>query len=120
MAKKRRIVEKAPEEEYEFVPPEFDEKEFILKDFYGTKVVLVVAVIAVVFGIICAVIQKALNNFWLALAVLFVGAFVQKPLLKLCKFDPELLESKTMVGNIFLYLLFGLGIWILGVNPPFI
>ena len=53
MAKKRRIIEKEVEEEYEFIPPEFDEKEFILKDIYGTKVLMAVALLSIIIGILC-------------------------------------------------------------------
>jgi len=121
MAKKRRIIEKQAQEEYEFVPPEFDEEEFIRKDLYGTKVLLVVALYSVIIGVLCSCLQKAFVDvgLWLGLALLFLGIAAIKPLLKLLKFDPELLERKTMVGNVLLYLLLGLGIWILLVNPPF-
>ena len=121
MAKKRRIIEKkAQEEEYEFVPPEFDEEEFIRKDLYGTKVLLVV-VFAAVIGVLCSCVQKAFTDagLFLGLLLLFFGVAAIKPFLKLVRFDPDLLERKTMVGNYILYLLLGLGIWILLVNPPF-
>ena len=122
MAKKRRIIEKkAQEEDYEFVPPEFDEEEFIRKDLYGTRVLFVVVAFAVIIGILCSCVQKAFTDvgLFLGLLLLFLGVSAIKPLLKLVRFDPELLERKTMVGNYLLYLLLGLGIWILLVNPPF-
>ena len=122
MAKKRRIIEKkAKEEDYEFVPPEFDEEEFIRKDLYGTKVLLVVVVFAAVIGVLCSCVQKAFTDagLFLGLLLLFFGVAAIKPFLKLVRFDPDLLERKTMVGNYILYLLLGLGIWILLVNPPF-
>jgi len=121
MAKKRRIIEKQPQEEYEFVPPEFDEEEFIRKDLYGTKVLLIVAVFSVIIGVLCSCVQKAFTDIglWLALALMFLGVAAIKPMLKLLRFDPDLLERKTMVGNILLYLLLTLGVWILFVNPPF-
>ena len=122
MAKKRRIIEKkAQEEDYEFVPPEFDEEEFIRKDLYGTKVLMVVAVFSVIIGVLCSCVQKSFVDIglWLALALMFLGVAAIKPMLKLLRFDPDLLERKTMVGNILLYLLLSLGVWILFVNPPF-
>lgn len=124
MAKKRRIIEKEQvEEDYEFVPPKFDEAEFIYKDFYGTKVLLIVAAMAVVFGIICALVQvnssDVTKSFWYSLIILFVGMFLQKPLLKLFRIRVDLLETKSMIGNYILFLFLGLGVWILGVNPPF-
>ena len=123
MAKKRRIIEKkAQEEEYVFVPPEFDEEEFIRKDFYATKVLLIVAVYSVVIGILCSCLQKMLsgnNGLYLGLALMFLGIAAIKPLLKVLKFDTDLLERKTLVGNAILYLLLTLGVWILMLNPPF-
>ena len=122
MAKKRRIIEKEAQEEYEFVPPEFDEEEFIRKDLYGTKVLLIVACFSIIIGVLCSCLQLSFTDktgLWLGLLLLFLGIAAIKPLLKLLRFDPELLERKSMVGNYILYLLLGLGIWILMVNPPF-
>ena len=122
MAKKRRIIEKEAQEEYEFVPPEFDEEEFIRKDLYGTKVLLIVACFSIIIGVLCSCLQLSFadkTGLWLGLLLLFLGITAIKPLLKLLRFDPELLERKSMVGNYILYLLLGLGIWILMVNPPF-
>ena len=122
MAKKRRIIEKEAQEEYEFVPPEFDEEEFIRKDLYGTKVLLIVACFSIIIGVLCSCLQLSFSDktgLWLGLLLLFLGIAAIKPLLKLVRFDPELLERKSMVGNYILYLLLGLGIWILMVNPPF-
>ena len=50
MAKKRRLIVEEPEESYEFTPTEFNEREFILKDIYGTKICLVVLVFGVIVG----------------------------------------------------------------------
>lgn len=123
MAKKRRIIaEKPVEEEYEFIPPEFDEKEFILKDFYGTKITVVVAIFSIIIGILCSCIQRAWDDrasLYLALALYFLALFAIKPLLRLCKLDPDRIEGKSMIGNYLVYLLFCLGVWILFINPPF-
>lgn len=122
MAKKRRVIEKKQEEEYEFVPPEFDEEEFIRKDFYGTKVLLVVAVFAIVIGILCSCLQKISAEFGLSfgLILLFLSAAVLKLLLKMIRLDPDLIESRSMIGNYIMFLLLGLGVWILLINPPFL
>jgi hypothetical protein len=117
MAKKRRLVEKE-EEEYEFVPPEFDEKEFILKDLYGTKILIVVSILAIVIGILCACLQRAWAWYG-GLALLVLTACVLKQLLKSLKFDVDLIEQKSMIGNYVLFLLLGLGVWVLFINPPF-
>ncbi len=118
MAKKKR-VEPAKEPEYEFTPPDFDEREFILKDIYSTKIAIIVAVLAVVAGF-CA---GAITNLWAwygGLIVLFVVLAGMKPFLNLIKFDADLIETKTMIGNYLMYLLLGIAVWILMVNPPFV
>jgi uncharacterized membrane protein len=122
MAKKRRLVEKEKEDEYEFVPPEFDEKEFILKDLYGTKILLVVALLSIVIGILCSCVQRAFPDFglYLGLLLLFLSTAALKPILKLLRFDSDLIDQKTMIGNYIMFLLLGLGVWILFVNPPFL
>lgn len=122
MAKKKRRVQAKPEEEYEFVPPEFDEKEFILKDLYGTKVLLVVTALAVIVGIVSAIIYDIDHDGYLYLigiVLMFLVVLGMKEFLKLLKFDPDLLESKSMIGNYVLFLLLSLGVWIVLINPPF-
>ena len=118
MAKKRKLVAEEKEPEFEFVPPSFDEKEFILKDLYGTRVTLTVTVIAIVVGI-CAACLNQLWAWYRGLILLVVGVLGLKELLKLLRFHVDLLESKSMIGNYFMFLLLSLGVWILLINPPF-
>ena len=78
MAKKRRRITEDPEEDYEFVPVEFDEREFILKDIYGTKITLAVIALSVVVGFIAAsLVQINDGEFWwggMVLAFIMVGS----------------------------------------------
>ncbi|MFA6680372.1 MAG: hypothetical protein WCR96_07815, partial [Candidatus Methanomethylophilaceae archaeon] len=119
MAKKKRRVEKVTEEEYEFTPPEFDEKEFILKDIYGSKVLFAVTILAIVIGILASCIEKVWSWYGglLLIIVVIVG---MKSFLKILKFDVSLLEQKSMLGNYVLFFLLSLGMWILFINPPFV
>jgi uncharacterized membrane-anchored protein len=117
MAKKRRRT-KPKEEEYEFVPPDFDEREFILKDIYGTKILLVVSLLAILMGIVASFIHKAWEWYGGMLLLILVIAGM-KELMKLLRFDLDLIEAKTMVGNYILFFLLSLGTWILLINPPF-
>ena len=120
MAKKRRRTTEKAEETYEFVPPEFDEKEFLLKDLYGTKVFMVVLLLAVIVGILASCIQKFANDFWwLGLLLIILAMISFKQLLSLLKFRAELVEQKTLIGNYIMFLFLSLGIWILLLNPPF-
>lgn len=122
MAKKKRIIKKDIEEEYEFIPPEFDEAEFIRKDIYSTKVLLIIAAMAVVTGVICSYIQKSFNwptGVYLGFTLLFSSAIIINPVFRLIGFNMDLLEKKSIIGNCVMFLLLGLGVWILFVNPPF-
>lgn len=118
MAKKKRLVRKEPEEEYEFVPPEFDEREFILKDIYGTKILVAVTVLAVVIGALAACIDIAWAWYG-GLLLLLVVAVALKPFLVKIGLEADRIDAKGMVGNYVLFLLLALGVWILCTNPPF-
>jgi len=121
MAKKKRRIIEEKEEEYEFVPAEFDEREFILKDIYGTKVLFVITALAIVVGIIGSLLCRSIaDNGWIiATAVSFLVVLLMKKLLMLMGFRVDLLDMKTMLVNYFLYLMLALGVCIIFVNAPF-
>jgi hypothetical protein len=114
MAKKKRRIIEEKEEQYEYVPPEFDEREFILKDIYGTKVLFVITGLAVMVGIIGAVLCKVGgdNGWYAATAVSFFVVLIMKKLLMLLGFRVDLLELKTMLINYLLFLMLALGVCI--------
>jgi hypothetical protein len=116
MARKKRKDEK--EEEYEWVPPEFDEKAFLLKDIVGTKSLMYTTAIAVAFGIISFAVGTAINNYVGFLAYV-AGAIVLNFSYNMLKINRADIDKKTMIGNIALYFLLALGIWIVMMNPPF-
>ena len=122
MAKKKRRIVEEPEEEYEFTPTEFNEREFILKDIYGTKVFAV----AMILGLIVGIVGAAIINIWdssyawiVATLISFAVCFGMKKILELLRFRPEMLEMKSLAGNYLLYLVLALGVCILGINAPF-
>ncbi len=120
MAKKKRRIVEEPEEEYSFTPTEFNEREFILKDLYMTKVFMVVAVLAIIVGIVGAVICNAnMSLWWLATLISFAVCALLTRILGLLKFRVDMLETKSMLGNYLLFLMLALGICILLINPPF-
>ncbi len=118
--KKRRIVEQA-EEEYEFTPTEFNEREFILKDLYMTKVFVVVMVLGFVMGIVGALLTDHIASYgWiLATIAVFLVLGVMGKLLGLIGFRMDMVDSKSMMGNYLIYLCLALGICIFLINPPF-
>ncbi|MBR4503378.1 MAG: hypothetical protein IKP20_00065 [Candidatus Methanomethylophilaceae archaeon] len=124
MAKKRRLIVEEPEEDYEFTPTEFNEREFILKDIYGTKVCLVTLVLGVVVGIIGGLICKfgfgsGINWLWIVATLLSFGVMALMPkILSAMGFRPDMVETKSMIGNYLIYLALALAICIIVVNPP--
>jgi len=119
--KKRRIIEKK-EEEYVFVPSEFDEREFILKDIYGTKVLFVITGLAILVGIIGAVFYATMDHSiaWVpATALAFGMVLIMKNLLKIFGFRVDLLETKTLLMDYLIFLMLALGVCILLINAPF-
>lgn len=116
MARKKRKDEK--EEEYEWVPPEFDEKAFLLKDIVGTKALMFTAAMAIVFGIVSFAVGVAINNYVGFLAYV-AGAIALNYSYTLLKINRADIDKKTTIGNVALYFLLALGIWIILMNPPF-
>lgn len=120
MAKKKRRIVEEPQEEYEFTPTEFNEREFILKDIYMTKVFMVVAVLAIVVGIVGAIICNIDSGlWWLATVISFAVCIALTKILGLLKFRVDMLDMKSMLGNYLLFLMLALGICILFINEPF-
>jgi len=125
MAKKKRRGSEEPEDTYEFVPPEFDEREFLLKDIYGTKVLIVVSLLAVLVGVVAACLQSIINSGTtlvqaapglLLIMLVIVGL---KQFLTLLKFRVDLMDQKMLIGNYILFFFLALGIWIVLLNDPF-
>ncbi|MBO4763498.1 MAG: hypothetical protein J5485_02585 [Candidatus Methanomethylophilaceae archaeon] len=125
MAKKRRLIIEEPEENYEFTPTEFNEREFILKDMYGTKVCLVTLLMGLIVGIIGGVLcnigfSNGMDYMWIiATLISFAVAGLMTRILSLLGFRPDMLETKSMIGNYLIYLALALGVCIIIANPPF-
>ena len=123
MAKKRRLIKEEPEEEYQFTPTDFDEREFLLKGIYSTKVLLIAIIIAAAVGFATARISIALGMGAVAAAVdtllVFFVCAIMKKLFVAMHIRADLLETKTMLGVYFVYLILALGLCILFINPPF-
>lgn len=120
MAKKKRRIIEEKEEEYQFVPQEFDEREFILKDIYGTRVLFVVTALAIVIGIIGSLLCHLSDIGWIIATVLaFAVVLLMKKLLMLIGFRADLLDLKTLLADYLLFLMLGLGVCILLINTVF-
>ncbi|MEM0342969.1 MAG: hypothetical protein QXJ32_01260 [Thermoplasmata archaeon] len=118
MAKKRKKEKK--EEEYEFTPPDFDEKEFLMKELKDTKVALATVGFAILAGAIAGVISmvsRALVG--AAFLVAIAGIFSLRYYYKLLKIDITAFTKKNWVGNVATYFFTFLAIWVLLLNAPF-
>lgn len=116
MAQKKR---KEPEvkEEYTFVPPDFNEKEFLEKDITVTKTVLFSALLAVIFGVVAYFTTDI--SFVIGLLLIVIGAVALKYIFQLLPLNLSSVENKTWLGNGAMFFFLALGIWILLLNPPF-
>lgn len=121
MAKKKRRITEQPEEEYEFSPTEFNEREFILKDIYLTRVFVVVMVLAVIVGLIGAFLTSQIKDYgWIVATIIsFAVCFSLNKILGAVGFRMDMVEAKSMMGNYLLFLILALGICILFLNEPF-
>lgn len=125
MAKKRRIIQEQAEEEEITIDDTFDEKEFILGDMYGTKVLVAVFIMAIISGIVFSWIYGLLPKdgnlgVWVCLIISVAIMYFMKPLLTKLGFHMDMLEAKTMIGHYIMYFLLMLGVWTLCINPPFV
>jgi hypothetical protein len=124
MAKKKRRIIEEPEEEYEFTPTEFNEREFILKEIYSTRIFWVAMLMAIIVGIIAAVLINCYpmenNGYYLmsipATLISFAGMFSIKKVASLLGLHPELIDIKSLAGTYLLYLTMALGVCIIGVQ----
>jgi hypothetical protein len=113
MAKKRR-----KEEEEEFQLPEFNETEFLRKEITSAKMILLVALLAIVAAVISYVLTLA--------GIVVVAFFAGLALVLLLKYIPEMfgidtskLERKDWFGYGSTYFFAWLAIWVLVMNVPF-
>ncbi len=124
MAKKKRRIIEEPEEEYEFTPTEFNEREFILKETYSSRIFFLSMGMAVIIGIIGAIIIKVApmesNGFYLssiiATIISFAGLFLIRKIAGALGLHPELIEIKSMAGTYLMYLAMALAVCIIGVQ----
>ncbi|MCG7844538.1 MAG: hypothetical protein MIO90_03810 [Methanomassiliicoccales archaeon] len=116
MAQKKK---KEPEvkEEYNFIPPDFNEREFLEKDITITKTVLVTALLALGFGVVAYFTTNI--SYAIGVLLIFGGAIGLKYIFNLLPWDISAVEKKSWLGNGAMFFFLALGIWILLLNPPF-
>jgi hypothetical protein len=119
MAKKRKKDKAKKEEEYEFKPPEFDEKEFIRKELRDTRTVLITVGYAALFGSIATVIAHISSSLvGVSFLLVFLGIFSLKNLYPLLGIKTEDFQKKNWAGNVAWFFLTFLAVWVLTFNYP--
>jgi hypothetical protein len=120
MAKKRRKSDDEPEEEYEFRPPAFDEKEFIRKELGETRSVIFTVAYAIVLGAVAGLLSAADRAFMgPAFLIAIAGMVSLKWVYPMFKIDSKAFQKRNWLGNIGTFFFTFLAIWILLLNQPF-
>lgn len=119
MAKKRK-KEREEKEEYEFRPPDFDEKEFLKKEISDTRTAVLTIVYASTFGIIAGLITIASPGLaGVAFIVGIAGMVTIKYAYPFMKVDTSTFQKKNWLGNLGAYFFTFLAVWVLLLNMPF-
>ncbi|MEM4263017.1 MAG: hypothetical protein QXY98_04710 [Thermoplasmata archaeon] len=119
MAKKRKKTKPQEEEKYEFVPPEFDEKQFLIDEMNATKRTLLVVGYGIAFGVVAGMATLTTNLAYLGLLVLLLGFATLKYFLSGVRVDISKFTRRNWIESGFWFFLTFLAIWVLVVNPPF-
>ncbi len=113
MAKRRKTPE---EEEREiFEEPEFEVKEFLVKEMKKAKGIIIIFIISLILGIISGYIQVYVSVY-LAALLGFAVLFLLKPILS--KMKVEFADKKTWFYAITMFLLIWFLGWTVALNPP--
>jgi hypothetical protein len=115
--KKKKEPQKKEEEAFEWTPPDFDEREFLEKDINGTKTLFVTALVSFVCGVLAFLTTGV--SWVLGFVVMIAGIVSLKYIYPLLKLPLKDIDKKTWAGNIAMFFLLSLGLWILFLNPPF-
>ncbi|UCE81214.1 MAG: hypothetical protein JSV94_01970 [Methanobacteriota archaeon] len=119
MAKKRKKDKARKEEEYEFKPPEFDEKEFLRKEIRDTKTVLMTVGYAACFGLVAAALSSISSRLiGVSFLLVFVGLYSLKYFYPFIRVDTGEFQKKNWAGNVAWFFFTFLAVWVLTFNYP--
>lgn len=114
MAKKKKA-----EEEFVFVPPEFNEKEFIEKDLQDSKIVIITTIFGIAIGALAAVATIYVSGILGFFIIIAMGYVLFRVLFRLLKVDISGYKRKDYFYKGGTYLITAIALWILLLNPPF-
>lgn len=114
MAKKKKV-----EPTYDFVPPPFDEKEFIKKDLVDSKVVIIATVFGIIIGALAAAATIYISGIlgFLIIVLMTYGMF--KLLFRALDIDISGYQRRDYIYKGGTYLITAIALWVLLLNPPF-
>jgi hypothetical protein len=119
MAKKRKKGKKE-DEEYEFVPPEFDEREFLKKELSDTRTFLFTIAYAIVFAVAAGAVSSMDEDLIAPSFLLVVAGLASlKFYYALTKVDVSSFTKKNWAGNVASFFFSFLAVWVLMLNIPF-
>jgi len=122
VAKRHKSEDAEPEEDYQFIPPDFDEDQFIHKEmvsFHTTTVLFVAGIVAALisWGIFAAV-DGARTGWALGLVVVAVVFALLRLLFRVLRIDISHWARREWIGTAFLLFFTWLALFIAVVNPP--
>lgn len=120
MAKKRK-KDKKQEEDYEFKPPEFNEREFLVKELRDTRAAIITVGVAMLFGVVAGVVTALSHSIvGLAFIIGIAGMLLLKSIYKMIGVDISGFTKKNWAGTVATYFFTFLAIWVLLMNTPFL
>ncbi len=118
----KRVKEESNDEDYEFVPPDFDEDAFIHKEMVGfrtTSTLIAVGIVAALLSWLLYPMVGMGNIGWFVGLAIFGAAFYGlKILFKALKFDISHYGRREWLGNGFLLFFTWLAFFMIFLNPP--
>ena len=122
MAKRHKSEEPETEEEYQFIPPDFDEDHFIHKEmvsFHTTVVLFLAGIVAALASWAAFAAVDGTRTGWFLGLVIVAAAFAGlRPLFAALKIDIEHWARREWLGTAFLIFFTWLAFFIILVNPP--
>lgn len=122
MAKRNKSEEPANEEDYQFIPPDFDEDHFIHKElvsFHTTVILFFVGIIAAVasWGAFAAL-DGARTGWLVGMVILALFFGFLRPIFRILNVDIAHWARREWIGTGFLMFFTWLSFFIMLVNPP--
>ena len=122
MAKRNKADEPAEDEDYQFIPPDFDEDQFIHKEmvsFHTTVVLFFAGIVAAVasWGAFAAM-DGARTGWFVGMVILAITFAFLRPLFRILNIDIAHWARREWIGTGFLIFFTWLAFFIMLVNPP--